>query len=90
MILLGGERFGRLRDEPRRRGRSSTAPGPAAVGAIVGAAVPLSAALEEAWQLAVLGAAGALLALGPAAAARARGAAALAGLAIALAGGPLP
>jgi chromate transporter len=64
--------------------------GPAAVGAILGVAVPLALALSEPWQAAVLaGAAGLLLA------AR-RGVvttlllAALAGLAVALAGGPLP
>ena len=88
MILLGGERFGRL-----RRNRSARAfldgAAPAAVGAIAGAAVPLLEGLAEAWQLAVLGAAGALLLLGRGPLlALATGA--LAGLAIALLGGPLP
>ena len=87
-ILLGGERFRRLRGNATARAFLDGA-GPAAVGAILGAAVPLAAALEEWWQLALLAAAAALLALG-----RpplwALGAGAIAGLAVALAGGPLP
>ena len=85
-ILLGGERFGRLRENRSARAFLDGA-GPAAVGAILGAAVPLAAALGEWWQAAVLAAAAALLALG-----RpplwALGGGALAGLVIAVAGGP--
>ncbi|HTE62682.1 MAG TPA: chromate transporter, partial [Solirubrobacteraceae bacterium] len=87
-ILLGGERFGRLRENQSARAFLDGA-GPAAVGAILGAAVPLLMGVEEAWQIAVLAAAGLLLAL--------RrpplwvlGGGALAGLVVALAGGPLP
>ena len=64
MILAGGERFGRLRESRAARAFLDGA-GPAAVGAILGAAVPLLGGLDEAWQLAVLGLAGVLLALRP-------------------------
>jgi chromate transporter len=87
-ILLGGERFGRLRENRSARAFLDGA-GPAAVGAILGAAVPLVAALAEWWQAAVLAAAAILMLLG-----RpplwALGAGAVAGLAVAVAGGPLP
>jgi len=87
-ILLGGERFGRLRENRSARAFLDGA-GPAAVGAILGAAVPLAAGLAEWWQLAVLGGAAALLLVGRAPL-WALGAGAVAGLAVALAGGPLP
>jgi chromate transporter len=54
-VLLGGARFGRLRDNARARAFLSGA-GPAAIGAILGAAVPLALALSEPWQAGVLGA----------------------------------
>ncbi len=72
------------------RGPSSTAPGPAAIGAILGSAVALAGALTEPWQFAVL-AASAVLLLG-----LRRGVvptlllAAAAGVAVVLAGGPVP
>jgi chromate transporter len=88
-ILIGADRFDRLRANARVRAFLDGA-GPAALGAIVGSAVPLAAALQEGWQVAVLaGAAAALLVLR-------RGVvgtlllAAAAGLVVALAGGPLP
>jgi len=88
-IALGAERFDRLRTDPTPRAFLDGA-GPAAIGAIVGSAIPLTAALGEAWQYAVLaGGAICLLAL--------RGGVVLtlllgatAGAVIALAGGPLP
>jgi chromate transporter len=88
IVGIGGERFGRLRENAAARAFLDGA-GPAAVGAILGAAVPLASAIGEPWQVAVLAAAAVLLAL------RrpplwALGGGALAGLAIALAGGPLP
>jgi chromate transporter len=87
-ILLGGERFGRLRENRSARAFLDGA-GPAAVGAILGAAVPLATALEEWWQAAVLAAAGVVLLAGrPPLWALAGGAAA--GLAVAAGGGPLP
>jgi chromate transporter len=88
-ILLGGDRFDRLRRDRRARAFLRGA-GPAAIGAILGSAVPLTLALAEPWQVAVLAAAAvAILALR-------RGvvltllAAAAVGAAIALGGGPLP
>jgi chromate transporter len=88
-ILLGGDRFDRLRRDRRARAFLRGA-GPAAIGAILGSAVPLTLALAEPWQVPVLAAAAvALLALR-------RGvvltllAAGAVGAAIALAGGPLP
>ena len=59
-VLLGGERFDRLRAQPRAQAFLDGA-GPAALGAIIGSAVPLALALREGWQWAVL--AGAALAL---------------------------
>ena len=88
-ILLGGGRFQRLRDSPNARAFLDGA-GPAAIGAILGAAIPLTAALQEAWQFAVLaGAAIALLALrrGVVGTLLAAGAA---GVVLALAGAPIP
>jgi chromate transporter len=88
-IALGAERFDRLRTDPSPRAFLDGA-GPAAIGAILGAAVLLAAALEEAWQVGVL-AAGAVLLL-----ALRRGVvltlllAAAAGVVAALAGAPLP
>jgi len=55
-ILIGAERFDRLRSNPRARAFLEGA-GPAAIGAILGSAVPLSLALSETWQLFVLAAA---------------------------------
>ncbi len=55
-ILLGAERFGRLRANLRAQAFLNGA-GPSAIGAIVGSAVPLAAALQEAWQYVVLAAA---------------------------------
>lgn len=88
-ILLGAERFDRLRSDLRARAFLDGA-GPAAIGAILGSAIPLALALEEPWQLAVLGlAAVALLPARRGVVVTLLGAAA-AGVAIALAGGPLP
>ena len=88
-VLLGADRFDRLRASRQARAFLGGA-GPAAIGAILGAAVTLARALSEPWQYAVLGAAAiALLPLR-------RGvvltllAAAVVGVLVALAGGPLP
>jgi chromate transporter len=59
-ILIGAERFDRLRANPRVRAFLQGA-GPASIGAIAGAAIPLGLALSEPWQIAVLVAAGVLL-----------------------------
>ena len=55
-VLLGADRFERMLVNARARAFLGGA-APCAAGAIVGAAVPLSAALSEAWQFAVLAAA---------------------------------
>lgn len=88
-ILIGAERFDRLRRNEAARAFLAGA-GPAAIGAIVGVAIPLALGLEETWQVAVLlGAAAALFILR-------RGIvftllfAGLAGALIVLAGAPAP
>jgi chromate transporter len=52
-VLIGAERFDRLRANATVRTFLDGA-GPAAIGAIAGAAVPLALALTETWQYAVL------------------------------------
>jgi chromate transporter len=60
-VLLGARRFDQLRRNPRALAFLDGA-GPAAIGAIIGSAIPLGLALTEPWQAAVLAAAaGALL-----------------------------
>jgi chromate transporter len=62
-VLLGGVRFERLRSNTRARA-FLTGAGPAAIGAILGAAFTLADSLRHGWQFALLaGAAIALLAL---------------------------
>jgi chromate transporter len=89
IVGLGAERFERLRGNASARAFLDGA-GPAAVGAILGAAVPLLDGVAEPWQAAVLAAAAlALFGLG-------RGgvpvllAAAAGGALVGVAGGPLP
>ncbi len=55
-ILLGAGRFDRLLADERARAFLAGA-APAAVGAILGSAIPLAGALDEAWQAALLAAA---------------------------------
>ncbi|MFE3022842.1 chromate efflux transporter [Nocardia tengchongensis] len=55
-ILCGGPHFDRLRTNPRVLAFLSGA-GPAVIGAILGSAIPLTLALQHAWQFAVLAAA---------------------------------
>jgi chromate transporter len=52
-ILLGGRRFERLRENNNARAFLDGA-GPAAIGAILGAAITLATALHETWQFAIL------------------------------------
>jgi chromate transporter len=88
-ILLGADRFDHLRGNRRVRAFLDGA-GPAAIGAILGSAVPLTLALTELWQYAILaGAAVLTLALrrGPVLTLLT---AAAAGIALVLAGAPLP
>jgi chromate transporter len=55
-VLLGARHFDRLRGDARVRAFLEGA-GPAAIGAILGTAVPLTLALRQPWQFAVLAAA---------------------------------
>jgi chromate transporter len=88
-IALGAERFDRLRRDERVRAFLDGA-GPAAIGVIGGAAVPLVGALGEAWQLAVLVAAAIALLLFRSGVVATLVAAGVVGGAGALIGAPLP
>lgn len=89
LILVGAGHFDRIRTDPRASAFLGGS-GPAAIGAIFGAAIPLAMALDEAWQYGVLAmAAVVLLALHRGPVPTLLGAGAV-GVIIALAGGPLP
>jgi chromate transporter len=88
-ILLGAERFDRLRADVRARAFLDGA-GPAAIGAIVGSAIPLALALTETWQVGVLAAAAIALLAARASVVLTLLAAGILGVVVALAGGPLP
>jgi len=88
-VLLGARHFERLLAEARARAFLAGA-APAAVGAIVGAAIPLAGALSQAWQYGVCAAAAvALLVLRRSIVATLLLAGA-AGVAAAIAGAPIP
>ena len=59
-VLLGARHFSRLRGNERAQAFLGGA-GPAAIGAILGSAIPLARALSEPWQYALLAAAAVLL-----------------------------
>jgi chromate transporter len=88
-VLIGGSRFDRLRENDAARAFLAGA-GPAAIGAILGAAVPLTRALSERWQYGVLGGAALLLLPGRRGVVLTLLAAGAVGVAIALGGGPVP
>jgi chromate transporter len=88
-VLGGGARFGALRRSPRAQAFLDGA-GPAAIGAILGAAIPLTGALHETWQFVVLAGAAALLLLLRRGVVMALLTAGAVGVVVALAGGPLP
>ena len=88
-ILLGAARFDRLRSDHRARAFLDGA-GPAAIGAILGSAIPLAEALSETWQYVVLGVAAALLLALRRSVVTTLLAAAGAGVIVAVAGGPVP
>jgi chromate transporter len=88
-ILLGGGRFERLRGNRTARAFLDGA-GPAAIGAIFGAAVALALTLSEPWQLAVLAAAAVALLAARRGVVGTLLAAGAVGVVVALAGGPLP
>jgi chromate transporter len=88
-VLAGGGHFQRLRQNTRAQAFLDGA-GPAAIGAILGAAVPLTLALQEGWQLAILAAAAVALLIARRGIVSTLLAAGTAGAIVALAGGPLP
>jgi chromate transporter len=88
-ILIGADRFDRMLSNVRFRAFLGGA-APAAIGAIIGSAVPLTRALGETWQYFVLGAAAVWLLLLRRGVVSALLAGGLAGAVVALAGGPLP
>ena len=88
-VLLGAGRFDRLRANPNAKAFLDGA-GPAAIGAILGTAVPLARALDEPWQYGILAAAAALLFILRRGVVLTLLAAGAAGVVIALAGGSLP
>ena len=88
-MLIGAGSFQRLRNSERAQAFLRGA-GPAAAGAILGTAIPLTRALSETWQYAVLaGAAVLLLALRRGVVSTLLLAGAV-GVVVALAGGSLP
>ncbi len=88
-VLLGGSRFELLRADPRARAFLDGA-GPAAVGAILGAAIPLAGAIHEPWQALVLAAAAVALLLGRRGVVEVLVAAGVVGAIVGLAGGSVP
>ncbi|HWD65249.1 MAG TPA: chromate transporter [Solirubrobacteraceae bacterium] len=87
-VLTGGSRFRRLRHWPPAMAFLNGA-GPAAIGAILGAAVPLAAALAHGWQFGVLAAAAVVLLLLRRGVVETLMGAGVVGVVVALAGGPV-
>jgi chromate transporter len=88
-VLLGGRRFDLIRRNERARAFLDGS-GPAAIGAILGAAIPLARALPERWQFGVLAAAAVLLLLLRRGIVTTLLLAGAVGTIVALAGGPVP
>jgi len=88
-VLLGGGRFERLRGDARAQAFLDGA-GPAAIGAILGAAIQLAAALQYTWQFVVLALAAVALLLARRGIVKVLVSAGIAGAVVALAHGPLP
>jgi chromate transporter len=89
IVLAGGRYFERLRSSTTARSFLGGA-GPAAIGAILGAAIPLAGALRETWQFVVLAAAAVALLIAGRGVVLTLLTAGAAGAVVALAGGPLP
>jgi len=87
-VGLGAERFDRLSALPSAQAFLAGA-GPAAIGAIAGAAIPLATGLDETWQVVVLAAGAALLLLARRGVVMTLLLAGTAGVVVALAGGPV-
>jgi chromate transporter len=88
-VLVGASRFDTLRGNAGVRAFLDGA-GPAAIGAILGSSVLLAAALSETWQWAVLAGAALVLLVARRGVVLTLLLAGLAGVVVALAGGPLP
>jgi len=88
-VLLGAQRFDRLRTNENAKTFLNGA-GPAAIGAILGTAIPLARALSEPWQYGILAAAFALVLFARSGVVRTLLLAGLAGVVIAIADGQLP
>ena len=88
-VLLGASRFDSLRENPSVLAFLDGA-GPAAIGAIVGAAIPLALAISEAWQGIVLAAAAVMLLTTRLGVVPTLVSAGAAGALVALLGAPLP
>jgi len=88
-VLAGGNRFDRIRGDVRARTFLDGA-GPAAIGAILGSAVPLTRALTESWQYGVLAGAAVLLLALRRGVVQTLVVAGAVGVTVALSGGPLP
>jgi chromate transporter len=88
-ILLGASRFDRLRTNADAR-RFLGGAGPAAIGAILGIAVPLAGALGERWQYGVLAAAFIVLFVARRGVVLTLLLAGAAGVVVGVSGGPLP
>ena len=88
-VLVGGGQFERIRTSARARAFLAGA-GPAAIGAILGAAIPLAGALRETWQFGVLAAAAIALVIARRGIVVTLLGAGIVGVVIALAGGPVP
>jgi chromate transporter len=88
-VLLGGRGFERLRTSRSAQSFLEGA-GPAAIGAILGAAIPLTLALREVWQFGVLAAAAVALLTGRLGIVAALVGAGVIGAVLALLGAPVP
>jgi chromate transporter len=88
-VMLGGQRFDRIRTSPRAQAFLGGA-GPAAIGAIIGSAIPLAGALKETWQFVALGGAAVALLLLRRGIVVTLVCCGVAGAVVGLAGGPLP
>lgn len=89
LIGLAGHHFERIRQSARARAFLEGS-GPAALGAILGSAVPLAMGLDATWQWLVLAVAATLLLSRRASLLPVLGGAALVGLLVAVLGGPIP
>jgi chromate transporter len=88
-VLIGGPRFELVRGSARAQAFLAGA-GPAAIGAILGSAIPLASALSETWQFVVLGAAAVALFIARRGIVSTLVAAAIVGAIVGVTGGPLP